>query len=37
VGTAAATVDPLVILAAAAVLVALVGGGLALARRSGRV
>lgn len=36
-GTAATTVDPLPILAAVAVLVALVGGGLTLARRSGRV
>jgi plastocyanin len=35
-GSAAATVDPLLILAAAAVLVALIGGGLSLARRSGR-
>lgn len=36
-GTAATTVDPLPILAAVALLVALVGGGLTLARRSGRV
>lgn len=36
-GTAASSVDPAPIVAAVIVLVALVGGGLALARRSGRV
>jgi plastocyanin len=36
-GTAVAAVDPVPLLAAAIVVIALVGGGLALARRSGRV
>jgi plastocyanin len=36
-GTAAAAVDPVPLLAAAIVVIALVGGGLAWARRSGRV